>query len=137
MKRTNKNKVNLKLPSNRKFGIFFTFVLALLSVYFYVTTNMILTYIFLLTSLTLLGISIIKADVLFPLNKLWMKFGFLLGKIINPIVLGMIFFVLITPFGFIMRLFGRDELRLRIKNNNTYWKNRSQNLQQTSFRQQF
>ncbi len=137
MKRTNKNKVNLKLPSNRKFGIFFTFVLALLSVYFYVTTNMILTYIFLLTSLTLLGISIIKADVLFPLNKLWMKFGFLLGKIINPIVLGMIFFVLITPFGFIMRLFGRDELRLRIKNNNTYWKNRSQNLQQTNFRQQF
>ena len=137
MKRTNKNKVNLKLPSNRKFGIFFTFVLALLSVYFYVTTNMILTYIFLLTSLTLLGISIIKADVLFPMNKLWMKFGFLLGKIINPIVLGMIFFVLITPFGFIMRLFGRDELRLRIKNNNTYWKNRSQNLQQTNFRQQF
>ena len=137
MKRTNKNKVNLKLPSNRKFGIFFTFVLALLSVYFYVTTNMILTYIFLLTSLTLLGISIIKADVLFPLNKLWMKLGFLLGKIINPIVLGMIFFVLITPFGFIIRLFGRDELRLRIKNNNTYWKNRSQNLQQTNFRQQF
>ena len=137
MKRTNKNKVNLKLPSNRKFGIFFTFVLALFAVYFYITTNMILTYISLLTSLTLLGISIVKADVLFPLNKLWMKFGFLLGKIINPIVLGMIFFILITPFGFIMRLFGRDELRLRLKNNNTYWKNRSQNLQQTNFRQQF
>ena len=137
MKSTNKNKVNFKLPSNRKFGIFFTLVLALFAVYFYVTSNMILTYTFLLTSLTLLGVSIVKADVLFPLNKLWMKFGFLLGKIINPIVIGIIFFVLITPFGFIMRVFGRDELRLRLKNNNTYWKNRSQNLQQTNFRQQF
>ena len=98
---------------------------------------MIWTYIFFTTSLILLGITIIKAEILLPYNKLWMKFGFLLGMIVSPIVLGIIFIGLITPFALAMKIYGRDELCLRLKNNDTYWKNRSQILPQTNFKQQF
>ena len=133
----NYSKKTFILPSNRKFGIFFSFVFALTAAYFYVTTNMIWTYIFFTTSLILLGITIIKAEILLPYNKLWMKFGFLLGMIVSPIVLGIIFIGLITPFALAMKIYGRDELCLRLKNNDTYWKNRSQILPQTNFKQQF
>lgn len=133
----NYSKKTFILPSNRKFGIFFSFVFTLTAAYFYVTTNMIWTYIFFTTSLILLGITIIKAEILLPYNKLWMKFGFLLGMIVSPIVLGIIFFGLITPFALAMRIYGRDELRLRLKNNDTYWRNRLQILPQTNFKQQF
>jgi len=132
-----KNKMNIKLPSNIKFGIFFTFVFTLMSVYFYISTNIIWTYIFSIASLMFLGITIVKAEILLPLNKLWMRLGLLLGMIISPIVLGIIFFALITPFGFFTRVFGRDELRLRLKNYDTYWKNRSQFSPQIDFKLQF
>lgn len=132
-----KNKINIKLPSNRKFGIFFTFVFTLASFYFHISSNTTWTYIFSIASLMFLGVTIVKAEILLPLNKLWMRLGLLLGMIISPIVLGIIFFVLITPFGFFTRVFGRDELRLQLKNNETYWKNRSQFLPQTDFKLQF
>lgn len=133
----NNSRKTVVLPSNRKFGIFFSFIFALTAAYFYFTTNIIETYIFFTTSLILLGIAIIKAKILLPFNKLWMKFGFLLGMIVSPIVLGIIFIGLITPFAFAMRIYGRDELRLRLKNNDTYWKNRLQILPETNFKQQF
>ena len=60
-------------------------------------------------------ITITNADALLPLNKLWMKFGILLGMIISPIIMGIIFFVIFTPIAILMRLSGRDELRLRFK----------------------
>ena len=60
-------------------------------------------------------ITITNADALLPLNKLWMKFGILLGMIISPIIMGIIFFVIFTPIAILMRLSGRDELRLRLK----------------------
>ena len=66
-----------------------------------------------------------------------MRFGQLLGTIINPIVLGVIFFMLIMPYGLIMRLFGRDELRLKLKKRESHWKIREQLKYQTNFKQQF
>ena len=81
--------------------------------------------------------TLIKAKLLLPLNKLWMQFGLLLGMIISPIVLGIIFFGLLTPYGVIMRIMGRDELRLKIIKTNSNWKLRSIKLPQTNFKQQF
>ena len=73
-----------------------------------------------------------------PLNKAWMRLGFLLGVIINPIVLGLIFFLLFTPIALLMRLFGRDELRLRVKNRSSHWKNRNiRSIGMNTFKQQF
>jgi len=79
-----------------------------------------------------------KEELLLPFNKLWMRFGFLLGLIVSPIVLGFIYFGLFTPISLIMRLVRRDELRLRLKNRTSYWIIRDPNhLKKTSFRNQF
>ena len=79
----------------------------------------------------------IKADLLHPLNKLWMRFGLLLGMIVSPIVLGAIFFLLFTPIAVLMRLFGRDELRLRFKKQSSHWIKREKETQSQSFKNQF
>ena len=82
-------------------------------------------------------ITITNADALLPLNKLWMKFGILLGMIISPIIMGIIFFVIFTPIAILMRLSGRDELRLRLKKKKTHWINREPLKVFDSFKKQF
>ena len=127
----------MELPSNRKFGFFFTFVCALTATYFYYSANVTWTYVFFAAALAFLLVTLTKSDALLPLNKLWMRFGLLLSMIVSPIVLGVIFFGLFTPYALIMRIFGRDELRLKIKKVETHWKSRSQTMPQTDFTQQF
>ena len=105
----------VKLPSNRKFGFFFTAIFLLASFYSYYLDNEVMVY----TLSTICGIfliiTIINADALLPINKLWIKFGILLGMIINQIIMGVIFFGIFTPIAILMRISGRDELRLRFK----------------------
>ena len=105
----------IKLPSNRKFGLFFTAIFLLASFYSYYVGSEIMVYLFSTICGIFLIITIINADILLPLNKLWMKFGILLGMIVNPIIMGIIFFGIFTPIAIVMRLFGRDELRLSFK----------------------
>ena len=81
-------------------------------------------------------VSLIKPGLLFPLNKPWMRFD-LLGMVVNPIVLGILFFVLFTPISIIMKIFGRDELQLRTKNK-SYWKRiNKKSLSIESFKNQY
>jgi predicted membrane metal-binding protein len=69
-----------------------------------------------------LVVALVYPRLLAPLNKLWLKFGLLLYKVMNPLVLGLLFFVTITPIGFVMRLFGKDFLRLRLdRGAKSYW----------------
>jgi hypothetical protein len=64
--------------------------------------------------------------ILNPLNRLWLKFGLLLYKVMNPLVLGLLFFVTIMPIGLVMRAFGKDFLRLRLdRNAKSYWIDRT------------
>ena len=114
----------IKLPSNRKFGLFFASIFLIASFYSYYIDSEIMVYILGTICGNFLIITIINADVLLPLNKLWMKFGILLGMIVNPIIMGIIFFGIFTPIAILMRLFGRDELRLSFKNKKTHWINR-------------
>ena len=130
---------NIKLPANRKFGFFFTSVFALLNLYFlFVGLNPIAYVMFAITVFFLLT-TLIKPDTLLPLNKLWMQLGLLLGMIINPIVLGIIFFGLFTPMSLLMKLFKRDELRLKlITDRKSHWKVRDKGDAQTNtFKNQF
>ena len=130
---------NLKLPSNRKFGFFFTTVSALLGAYFLKEESNWIAYgMFAITLLFLLA-TLIKSDVLLPLNKLWMQLGLLLGMIVSPIVLGIIFFGLFTPMSLLMKLFRRDELRLKlVADRNSHWKKRNADDAQTNtFKHQF
>ena len=117
---------DIKLPSNRKFGFFFTFVFALATVYFYYNRNISVAYTFGSLSLILLFFTIVKDSILLPLNKLWMRFGILLNIIISPIILGIIYFGLFTPIAIVIKLSGRDELRLKLKKQ-SYWISKSTN----------
>ncbi len=127
----------LKLPSNRKFGFFFSTIFLLLSLYSYYLDSKIMIYILGAICGIFLIITITNAKVLLPLNKLWMKFGILLGMIISPIIMGIIFFAIFTPLAFLMRLSGRDELRLRFKKKKTYWIDRKKLNEFDFFKKQF
>ena len=126
---------NTELPSNKKFGFFFTIIFLIIAYFLYPGGSTFIIFIFL--ALLFLITTLVKADLLLPLNKLWMLFGLLLGKIINPIILSIIFFGLFTPYGIVMRMFGRDELRIKEIEDESHWIPRSQNLSQTNFNRQF
>lgn len=127
----------IELPSNRKFGFFFTFVFAAAAAYFYYSANVSWAYFFIGASSLLLLVTLFKSDSLLPLNKLWMRFGLLLGMIVSPIVLGVIFFGLFTPIAIFMRLSGRDELRLKLTHKASHWISRDEPIKSESFKQQF
>ena len=112
----------LELPTNKKFGFFFTAIFLIATTYFYInnaSSSVVSTLS--VVGLSFLVATLVNPDVLLPLNRLWMRFGLLLGMIISPIVMGIIFFGLFTPMSLTMRLFRRDELRLRFKNKKTHW----------------
>ena len=127
----------IELPSNRKFGFFFTFIFSVAAAYFYYTENIVWAYAFVAAASIFLLITLIKSDTLLPLNKLWMRFGLLLEIIVSPIVLGFIFFGLFTPIAFIMRLSGRDELRLKFIKKPSHWISRNEPIKSETFKQQF
>ena len=128
---------NLDLPSNRNFGFFFTFVFAVTAAYFYYTENITWAYAFITIALSFLIVTLVKSDFLLPLNKLWMRLGLLLGMIVSPIVLGIIFFGLFTPIAILMRLSGRDELKIKFNKKSSYWITRSEPINSDSFKNQF
>ena len=126
-----------KLPSNHKFGFFFSTIFLLASLYSYYIDSEIMFYILGAICGIFLIITIINAKVLLPLNKLWMKFGILLSIIVSPIIMGIIFFGIFTPVSIIMKLLGRDELRLRFKKKKTHMINRKTFNKLYSFKKQF
>ena len=127
----------VELPSNRMFGFLFTFIFAVATAYFYYSANLNWAYVFTVITLIFLLITMIKSDTLLPLNKLWMRFGLLLGMIVSPIVLGFIFFGLFTPIAMFMRVSGRDELRLKFSQKASHWILRGEPIKSESFKQQF
>ena len=124
-------------PSNRKFGLFFSIVFSLVASYFFYLENNFWFYIFGLLALVFFFMTLINNDFLGPLNKLWFKFGLLLGKIVSPVIMGLIFFGIFTPIAIFMRLIGRDELRLKYKNQSTHWIKRKTSNQSGFFKRQF
>lgn len=113
---------NFKLPSNRNFGFLFAGVFSFLSAYAaYQGAEPYRVYGWLIASVVVGLVAIVAPTVLTPFNKAWMKLGELMGKVVSPLVLGVIFFVLITPVALVTRLFGRDELRLKKADVSSYW----------------
>ncbi len=128
---------DMKLPSNRNFGLFFTAVFFIVATYFFYKENHIVASLLSIVTIIFLITTLFKSDLLLPLNKTWMKFGLFLGIIISPIVMGFIFFGLITPYGIIMRVMGRDELRLRRISKESYWVRRLQSSLHINFKKQY
>ena len=114
----NENKI--KIGSNRSFGIVFFIVFFIISLFPLLKGNDVRIW-SLLVSLIFLVLGLINSNILSPLNKLWFKFGLLLGNFISPIVMGLVFFLVVTPTGLIMKLFRKDLINLRKNNSSTYW----------------
>ena len=112
---------DVQLPSNKKFGFFFSGIFGVAGAYLLMNENAPVSYAFFTLGLLFLTTTFVKANALLPLNKLWMRLGLLLGAIVSPIVLGIIFFGIFTPIGILMRLFRRDELRLKFKDRSSHW----------------
>mgnify|MGYP000122254116 CR=1 FL=1 len=129
---------DIQLPSNRKFGYFFTSIFIVFAAYLFNKGEVNFSYFLFGVATLLLLTTFAKADLLLPLNRLWMKLGLLLGMIVSPIVLGIIFYGLFTPISLLMKVFGRDELKLKLKARQSYWKVReSVPSPSKSFKNQF
>ena len=114
------NKQKIKIGSNRSFGIVF-FVVFLIISFYPLSNEGDLRIWSLVVSIIFLLLGLFNSKILTPLNIIWFKFGLLLGKIIAPIVMGIIFFFVVTPIGIIMRIFRKDVLNLKKNKNNSYW----------------
>ena len=114
----------IKISSNRSFGIVFFVVFLLFGTYPLLKGGD-LKIIPLLIAIIFLILGVLNSKLLSPLNKFWFKFGLLLGRVISPIVMGVIFFLVVTPIGFVMRLLGKDVLQLKKTNDKSYWLKKS------------
>ena len=110
----------IKTSSNKSFGIVFFIVFLIISLYPLIKDGDLRLW-SLIVSLIFLILGLTNSIILTPLNRLWFKFGIFLGKIVSPIILGTIFFLIVTPTGLLLRLFGKDVINLKYNNNNSYW----------------
>ena len=114
-------KDSVKIPSNRSFGFLFFIVFLEISLWPLISQEDLRLWALIL-SLIFLILGILNSKILTPLNKLWIKFGILLGNIVSPVVMGVVFFIVVTPIGLIMRLLGKDLLRVnKNESTSTYW----------------
>ncbi len=111
------------ISSNRSFGILFFFVFLIISLWPILNEENIRLW-SILISLIFLFLGIINSKILTPLNKAWIRFGLLLGNIISPMVMAIIFFGVVTPTGVVLKLFKKDILKLKKNNNSSYWINK-------------
>ena len=125
---------NIKTSSNKSFGIVFFIVFIIISLYPLLNQediriwSLVIAFIFFILAL-------LNSKILTPLNKIWTRFGLFLGNFISPIVMGIIFFFVVTPIGLLMRLFGKDVLNLKKNKFSTYWIKKTN--QKSSMEKQF
>ena len=114
-------KTKIKIGSNRSFGIVFSIVFFIVGL-FPLINNLDIRIWAIIIALFFLILGSINSNLLKPLNILWFKFGLLLGKIISPIIMGLVFFAVVTPTGFLVKIFGKDLLNLKNKKNiDSHW----------------
>ena len=116
-----------KIGSNKSFGIVFFTVFLIISIW-PLFNGYEIRYWSLIISIVFLLLGILNSKILTPLNKIWFKIGILLGNVISPIIMSIIFFLVVTPTSFIMKILGKDLLNLKKNTKNSYWiKKQNQN----------
>ena len=114
------NYKDIKISSNRSFGVLFAFVFSLVAFWPILNQNEIRIW-SLIIAIVFLILGFFNSKLLTPLNKIWFRFGIFLGNFISPIIMGIIFFFVVTPTGLIMKLFNRDLINLKKSNKKSYW----------------
>ena len=115
---------NIKIETNKSFGIVF-FLFFLIVSLFPLFKNENIRVWSLIIAIIFLILGLLNSKFLTPLNKIWFKFGILLGSFVSPIIMGIVFFVIVTPTSIIMRVLGKNLLNLKKDNKKTYWVERS------------
>jgi hypothetical protein len=118
------NRNKLKMSSNKSFGIVFFVCFLIISLFPLFKDGNIRIWA-IVTAITFLILGLLNSPFLNPLNKIWFKFGILLGGIMSPIVMGLVFFIVVTPTSLIMRMLGKNLLGLKKENKKSYWVERS------------
>ena len=109
-----------KISSNRSFGILFSIVFAIIAFWPTINGNPLRLW-SIPISVIFLVLGLLNSKLLNPINIVWVKFGELLGRIVAPIVMAIIYFIIVTPIGLFMRLIGKDLLNIKFSKSNTYW----------------
>ena len=123
-----------KIGSNRSFGIVFFVVFLIISLWPLLNSDEIRIW-SLIVSIIFLTLGLINSKALTPLNKLWFKFGIFLGNIVSPIVMGIIYFAVVTPIALLLKVINKDVLSLKKTKNSSYWKNKEKYI--SSMKNQF
>ena len=123
-----------KTSSNRSFGILFSIVFGIIAFWPIISGNPLRLW-SIPISVIFLVLGLLNSKLLNPLNIVWVKFGELLGRIIAPIVMAIIYFIIVTPIGLFMRLIGKDLLNIKFSQKNTYWIKREKKI--SSMKKQF
>ncbi len=125
----------VKISSNRSFGLVFFILFLGIALWPLIYDGSIRTWSVIIATIFLF-LGILNSKLLNPLNKLWFKLGIVLGSIIAPLVMGAIFFIVVTPIGLFMRIIGKDLLRVKFdKKVRSYWIKRDKNV--STMKQQF
>ena len=114
-----------KMPSNRSFGVLFGVVFTAVAAWLYLNGSPYASAAFLSLGCLMGAAACFYPFALTPFNKAWFLLGQILNKAVSPVVLGILFFAVITPISLICRLFGRDVLRLKRSKATTYWMDRT------------
>ena len=109
-----------KLPTNRNFGTVFFLVFSIISLFPLLKNENIRIW-SIIIAIVFLVLGLLNSKFLTPLNKIWFRIGIILGNFVSPIVMGMVFFAIVTPTSLIMRVFGKNLLNLKKDNKKTYW----------------
>tara|TARA_Y200000002_G_scaffold238221_1_gene196836 strand:- start:174 stop:557 length:384 start_codon:yes stop_codon:yes gene_type:complete len=115
----------IKIGSNKSFGIVFFIVFFIIALFPLINNSEIRIWAVII-SLIFLILGLINSKILTPLNKAWFKFGIFLGKIISPLIMGIIFFLVVTPIGMLMKMLKKDLLNLKFNKHKSYWIEKSE-----------
>ena len=119
------NNINNKsISSNKSFGVVFFVVFLIIALYPLLENENVRVW-SIIVSVIFLILGLLNSTILSPLNKVWFKFGIALGNFVSPIVMGLVFFIVVTPISIIMRVLKKDLLNLKKDNKKTYWIERS------------
>ena len=110
----------IKIGSNRSFGVVFSIVFLIIALLPLLNDNSVRIWSVIL-SLIFFILGLLNSNILSPLNRIWFKFGIILGGIVSPIIMGLVFFLVVTPTSLILRLFKKDVLNLKKNDGMTYW----------------
>ena len=119
-----KRKNNLVTPSDRSFGLVITSACVIVALYPLIATRTPHWWLLVVAAI-LFVLSLVKPNLLTPFNRIWTRFGLILGKFVNPIVLGLMYYLIIFPLALVLKLFGRDQMQRKFNSElETYWQNR-------------